>query len=156
MKRILVDTNVFLRISDPNSAEHRACTDALVRLDNAGIETVVCAQVLIEFRAVATRLAGVNGLGMTAAQAEEATRDILLQSECLSEPPDVAARWRDLVNRYQVLGMPCHDTRLVAVALAHGVGHVLTMNVSDFRRYQEIIVLSPENILASGDLSEIP
>jgi predicted nucleic acid-binding protein len=33
-----------------------------------------------------------------------------------------------------------HDARLAAVMLAHGVNHILTFNVDDFRRYPGIVV----------------
>jgi hypothetical protein len=39
-----------------------------------------------------------------------------------------------------------HDVRLVALMLAHGVTHLLTLNGADFRRYSEITCLRPDAV----------
>ncbi|MEI6442036.1 MAG: hypothetical protein WCO29_02610 [Nostocales cyanobacterium ELA583] len=37
------------------------------------------------------------------------------------------------------MGVNVHDARLVAVILAHGLTHILTFNISDFKRYSNQI-----------------
>jgi predicted nucleic acid-binding protein len=64
----------------------------------------------------------------------------------LPEPPDMSVRWHDLASRYAVHGRGAHDTRLVALMLAHGVAAVLTLNPADFARYAEITCLAPEGL----------
>src|SRR5437660_11835663 len=91
---ILVDTNILLRTAEPSSAQHRECVDALQRVTEAKADQVVCAQVLIEFWVAATRPVSVNGLGMGAAEAKATLDDFLRTSRCLTEPPDIAARWK--------------------------------------------------------------
>jgi hypothetical protein len=40
-----------------------------------------------------------------------------------------------------------HDTRLVAAMIIHGIDRLVTFNVADFRRYREILAISPESVL---------
>jgi predicted nucleic acid-binding protein len=48
----------------------------------------------------------------------------------LPETSDVLMLWLELVTNYQV-----HDTKLVAIAKAHKVENLLTLNVADFKRF---------------------
>ena len=38
--------------------------------------------------------------------------------------------------------MQVHDTRLVAAMKVHGLSHILTFNVKDFKRFVDITVIS--------------
>jgi len=58
----------------------------------------------------------------------------------------VLERWLDLCSRYGVSGRPAHDTRLVALMLAQGLTHLLTLNSADFARYTEITSLTPDDV----------
>lgn len=129
------------------SGQNEFCTRSIDGLLDKGHEPCVCAQALIEFRCVATRPLDVNGLGVSPSEAKTMTADIRGIFTLLPEPPDIADRWESLVNKYSVIGKPCHDARLVALMLAHGVTHLLTLNPSDFARYSEITVLTPQAIV---------
>ena len=113
----LVDTSILARMRDADHPRRATCIEALRRLIATG-RPCICAQVLIEFWAVATRPREVNGLGLTVDEAEKDLDDWGQSLELLPEPPDVAARWRALVRQYAVQGRQSHDTRLVAVMLA--------------------------------------
>lgn len=141
--RYLVDTNVLLRWAQADSPEHDLCTRTLDDLLEAGHDLCVCAQVLIEFRCVGTRPRNVNGFGMTPSQVKARTAELRGTFTCLPEPSDMADRWEFLADKYSVLGKPCHDARLVALMLAHGVTHLLTLNPADFARYSEITAVTP-------------
>ncbi len=106
----------------------------------------ICAQVLIEFRCVSTRPRDVNGLGISALEVSGRTADLRGIFTCLPEPPDMADRWESIVDKYSVIGKPCHDARLVALMLAHGITHLLTLNPSDFTRYSEITAVTPQEL----------
>ncbi len=67
--RIQVDANILLRVRDADDPRHAVCVEALNRLQDGTNELLICAQVLIEYWAVATRLRDVNGLGLSAAEA---------------------------------------------------------------------------------------
>lgn len=146
----LLDTNVLLRwrqITHPDSA---ACQELLDRSRRRRLNAVLCAQTMIEFWVVATRPQSSNGLGLSAAQATIDLDDLLTLIPCLPEPPDVLDRWRSLVRRYNVHGLPAHDARLVAVMDAHGVTDLISLNVADFTRYPHIRCTTPSQWLAAN------
>jgi predicted nucleic acid-binding protein len=145
----LVDTSILARARDIGHPRRAACVDALRRLIATG-RPCICAQVLIEFWAVATRPREVNGLGLTLEEAERDLDDWEQSLELLPEPPDVGARWHALVRQYAVQGRQSHDARLVAVMLAHGVTRVLTLNPQHLGRYAEIVCLAPEDVCRRG------
>jgi predicted nucleic acid-binding protein len=63
--RLLVDTNLLLRLIEPEHAQHETAAEALASLDALGYLKVLLPQVVYEFWAVATRPVDVNGLGLT-------------------------------------------------------------------------------------------
>jgi hypothetical protein len=46
-----------------------------------------------------------------------------------------------------VVGKNGHDARLVAAMMVHGLTHLLTFNVQDFRRYPGITAVTPADVL---------
>jgi hypothetical protein len=83
-----------------------------------------------------------NGFGLTTAEAERAVRVIEAGMSLLPENEDVYREWRRIVVEFAVSGVQVHDARLVAAMHVHGVSHVLTLNVADFGRYDEITVVT--------------
>ena len=55
--------------------------------------------------------------------------------------------WLDLVTTDKVMGKRTHDTRLIAVMLAHQVTHILTFNASDFAGNSSITVVLPQDLI---------
>ena len=144
--RVLVDTNILTRLRDLGHPRHDVCVLALEKLESGPDDPCVCAQVMIEYWAVATRPREVNGLALDPDQVEGDLQEFARAFLLLPEPPDMAARWRALASQYAVRGRQVHDTRLVALMLAHGVTHVLTMNAADFARYSGITCVAPEDV----------
>ena len=145
----LVDTNVILRffnLSDKRNAEVVSAMDAIT---SAGEDTFVCAQVFIEYWVVATRPIDVNGLELTALEADRNLGEFEKLCACLPEPSDMALRWRTLVRKYTVTGKQAHDARIAAFMIAHGITHLVTLNPSDFARYPEITTVIPAEIVSN-------
>jgi hypothetical protein len=67
---ILVDTNILLRISQPDTAQSAIAEHALDALRIRNEELSITSQNLVEFWAVATRPLTQNGLGFTFEQAK--------------------------------------------------------------------------------------
>jgi predicted nucleic-acid-binding protein len=68
----LLDTNVLARLANAADASHAFATQAVLELHRRGDVLHVTSQVLIEFRNVATRALSANGLGLSAADAQNA------------------------------------------------------------------------------------
>ena len=146
--RYLADTNVLLRYCDQDDGEHAVCVSAIRSLVAQGENVCLCAQVLIEHWAVATRPASVNGLGLDPDEADRQLAAATLALPCLPEPPDMAERWRKVARDNAVRGKQAHDARIVALMQSHGISHILTLNTSDFARYQGVTPVSPAEVIA--------
>lgn len=143
---ILIDTNVLLRSLQPHHP-HCAMVERAVSALRTRNETLnVAAQNLIEFWAVATRPATENGLGMTV---EMATRELAVLKRLFALLPETAwvfEEWERLVTTHRVSGKNTYDARIVAVIKVHGITRILTFNVQDFTRFEDISAVHPETL----------
>ncbi len=146
--RILVDSNVLLRLAQPAHPQHKEATYAAAVLIGRPDELVLVPQCIYEFWVVATRPIPVNGLGYTVLQAEADIVRLFGPFTILPELPAIFSEWHRLVLSHSVLGKNAHDARLVAAMIVHGVTHLLTFNEQDFRRFTNITVLTPAAVLA--------
>ena len=145
--KVLIDTNLLVRLDDQAHATHAEAVAAIGVLKANGHECVLVPQVLYEYWVVATRPIQVNGLGMDIALAEQAIDEWMALFRVLLDERGIFVRWKSLVATYQVRGKTAHDTRLVAAMQRHGVSSLLTFNGPDFARFQAIQVYSPAEIL---------
>src|SRR5439155_23955086 len=76
MGSYLADTNLLLRLADPNSEQLAVSTQALARLLGQGDEVYLTPQNFIEFWAVATRPVEGNGFGWTSERTAKEVADL--------------------------------------------------------------------------------
>lgn len=143
----LADTSVIARRVLPNDPNHTLVKRAIAAIKRSGGMIYVTPQVMIEFRAVATRPLASNGFGMTAAQADAEARKIMRLFPMLPDTDTIYRRWQKLVRSYGVTGLRVHDTRLVAVMITHNIPNILTLNPKDFRQFTEINVVEPQSLV---------
>lgn len=148
--RILLDTNVLLRLDDEAHAQHDDSIAAVEWLDGAGYECDLVPQVLYEYWVVATRPANVNGLGLDVVHADLVVSEWTRFFHVLLDERGVFGRWRTLVSNHRVQGKPAHDARLVAAMQRHGVQHLLTFNKPDFARFPSIAAFTPAEVLTGA------
>jgi len=141
----LGDTNLLLRAAQDGHPQQAEARDAIRDLIVAGEDVFLMRQNLVEFWVVATRPADRNGLAMTPEQAEAELARLENQFPVLPDTDAVYDEWRRLVTTHGVTGFRSYDARLVASMLVHGVTHILTFNVEDFRRYPGIVVVHPQD-----------
>ncbi len=145
--KVLLDTNIVLRMIAQGDALHGKTTKAISLLEATDHQLFIVPQVLYEFWVVATRPRSANGGGCSAAEAKIAVRQILDVFPLLHDTPEVFTNWLQLVGQHQVLGKLAHDTRLVAAMMTHGVKALLTFNTADFARFDHITALSPVKVV---------
>jgi predicted nucleic acid-binding protein len=145
----LVDTNILLRLVQPDSPEYGSIRECADRLWARGADLFYTSQNLAEFWNVCTRPADRNGFGFSIAETDE--RATLIESKFSFAPDSEATHQesRRMVVAANVSGIQVHDARLVATMHVHGIENLLTLNVKDFRRFGDITVLSPEDLLSS-------
>ena len=95
--RILIDTNILLRIADPAHTIHSVAVNATVALRKMSHELFIVPQTLYEFWAVSTRTIQANGLGMTTLEAEELISGFCQIFRLLRDERLIFERWRVLV-----------------------------------------------------------
>src|SRR4051812_38497174 len=146
----LLDTSILARLANTADAFHAVATRAVLELHRRGEVLHLTAQVLVEFRNVATRPAAVNGLGLSAVDAEALAATFKARFPLLAETPDVYPAWKALAAALGVVGKQVHDARLAAVCHVHAVTHVLTFNVAHFARLAGfgpgLVVIDPATV----------
>lgn len=146
----LIDTSILGRLANSGDLLGPAATTAVLELHRRGEVLNISPQVMIEFRNVATRPVAVNGLGLSATEAEALAATFEARFPILEETPAIFPTWKALVSALGVIGKQVHDARHVAVCHAHAVKHVLTFNVGHFTRLSTfapgIVVVDPANV----------
>jgi predicted nucleic acid-binding protein len=133
----LVDTNILLRMTRRSDPQHLVV--------DAALETALCYthQNVAELWNAMTRPLNRNGLGLTVTEAEREVLAIEAGMALLPDNEAVYHEWRRIVVRHGVLGAQVHDARLAAAMYVHGVGHILTLNPADFKRFGGIRAVNP-------------
>lgn len=142
----LTDTNIILRLAEPAHPMHGTALKAVTKLFSDGQNLCLLPQNLIEFWNVATRPANKNGFGWTAAQTDAEIKILENAFTILDDLPAIFAEWRKLVTAHSVLGKQVHDTRIVAAMNVHGVSHLLTFNIADFKRFSNIVLIDAATV----------
>lgn len=146
----LIDTSVLVRLANASDAQHGEAVRAVLELHRRGERLQLTAQVLIEFRNVATRPKAMNGAGLPIVDAEAHASAFEARFPLLAETPDVYPARKTLVSTLAVIGKQVHDARLAAVCHVHGVSHLLTFNVSHFNRMATfdpgLVVIDPATV----------
>ena len=146
MTKYLLDTNILLRASDRSSSRYDLAVNSVASLIAQGHECIITPQILIEFWVVATRPTEVNGLGWSIERTEKKIDRLIRQSTLVEETKAIFSLWLDLVTRYQIKGKRTHDARLMAVAIANEIGHILTFNPKDFTKVTELTIVHPNKV----------
>ena len=113
-----------------------------------GFHLAANGQVLREYLAVATRPIESNGLGLGVAAAVANLEQFLKFLSVFEETESVALQLRQLVLTYAIRGKRVHDAGIVATMLAHKVGVLVGQDGDDFARFEEIGVVSLEDVLS--------
>lgn len=140
--RLLVDTNILLRVVAGDDPQHRLVSefiDSHLLTD----DLFVAPQCLYELWTVITRPLSVNGFGLSVAEAFVAVDKLVDMLDLLEDPASLVKRWLEVCRLYDVKGRPAHDARLVAFALEHQIQAIVTLNSQDFATYRDIQVICP-------------
>jgi predicted nucleic acid-binding protein len=143
----LADTNILLRFLLRYDPAYLAIRQAVRILKTRREQLVTTPQNITEFWNVCTRpTTARGGLGLSIEATERRVRLLERHFHVLPDSPGIYQEWRTLVLAHGVVGVQVHDARLAAAMKMHGVTHILTINVADFRRYPGITAVAPEDI----------
>jgi predicted nucleic acid-binding protein len=141
--RAMLDTNVLLSATDKGRDDHRQAMLVFNDLAGRGTTLYTSGQVMREYLAVATRPMGSNGLGLKEADALANARAFRTRTALLAEDRAVADRLLDLLDQTPCGGKQVHDANVVATMLVHGIDRLITINVTDFTRFEDRITVIP-------------
>ncbi len=144
----LVDTNILLRITRRSDPQHKLVDTALARLAGQGTTLHYTHQNIAEFWNAMTRPVERNGLGLSVGETEREVRAIEAGMSLLPDNEAVYREWRRIVLKHSVSGVQVYDARLAAAMYVHGVSHILTLNVTDFSRFDGLTALHPDSVKA--------
>jgi predicted nucleic acid-binding protein len=133
-----VDTNVLVYATQQDSPWHSDALAALDRSKRASQQLVISPQIIREYLVVITR----GGGPLAPLRLALAVRNIELirgQFLVLDENSAVVSALLSLVQRFPVGGKQIHDANIVATMQAYGVPRLLTNNVDDFSRFDDLV-----------------
>jgi predicted nucleic acid-binding protein len=143
----LVDTNILVRLAHRVDPQRAIAWQAIRTLWDRGERLCYTSQILGEFWNVGTRpVQARGGLGLSLEAMDRRARFLERRLVLLPDTLAVHERWRELLVMSAVTGVQVHDARLVAAMQVHGVPHLLTFNVADFRRFSGITAHHPQDI----------
>ena len=142
-----VDTNIWARSLQQNHPLQQRSKDAIKVLLLRGETICLLPQNLYELWVVATRPAGENGFGLTTDQAQRQLEDLEALFTLKADNEAIYGEWKNLVTQHAVRGKVGHDARIVAAMKVHGITHLLTLNTGDFKRFQDITVVTLDQLL---------
>ncbi len=140
----VVDTNVLLAATDRSRDSYSAAFQ-LISEDERRL--AITPQIVREYLAVATRPMEVNGFGLAGKDAVANVEQFLDDMELLSEDAATTRLLLELIDEESAAGKQVHDANVVAVALAHGAGAIITDNARHFARFTELVAI--ENLGAA-------
>jgi len=143
----LVDSNFLIRWVQPDDANFPLIAASLQKLEASG--TILCyvSQNLGEFWNALTRPADRNGYGLTPERADRRATEVEARFRMLPDSPLVYHRWRKLLVNSRVSGAQVHDARLVASMHVYDVKRILTFNIKDFARFNDIEAVHPIHMI---------
>jgi predicted nucleic acid-binding protein len=133
----MVDTNVLVYSTVSGNPWHKESRQWLAMLQSRRCSLCITTQILREYLVVLTR-GTVFEKSFSVDQVLAQIQALLPSFIILDEPLVASELLRTLVQRHQVRGKNIHDANIVAVMLAHGVHRLVTYNLADFQRFDEI------------------
>jgi predicted nucleic acid-binding protein len=138
--RAFVDTNVLLRAIIPTLSLHNQAEALIQSMWEEDTELWISRQIIREYLVQATHQNSFNP-PLTVEQVISQLDVIQTLFRIADETADVTAQLLALLKQYPTRGKQVHDTNIVATMLVHEIPTLLTINVSDFKRFDDKISL---------------
>ena len=138
--KVFVDTNVLLRAYFDSFTEHARIRHFIDQLVEADSELWISRQVIREYLVQVLHprtFTQPPSFTLIAAQLKE----IEALYQVANENRETTEKLFDLLTRYPTQGKLVHDANIVATMLVNEVYRLVTLNTSDFKRYENIIQL---------------
>jgi predicted nucleic acid-binding protein len=141
-ERVFVDTNVLVFANVAESPLHKVALSKLRELRDTGSALWISNQVLREFLAVRSRKDLFKEV-CSASTLAERVRYFQTHFRVGADSAMAMDALLAIMERVPVAGKQVHDANIVATMQVHGVRHLLTDNVGDFKRFAFLITIIP-------------
>jgi predicted nucleic acid-binding protein len=146
----VLDTGVLLRLFDRNDPSHVFIRQSIIHLKVHGERLLTTAQNVAEFWNVSTRpVSARGGFGLPVETVTRRLAFIERFCEVLASDAASYAKWKSLLSKHRIVGVSVHDARIAALMIQQGLVHLVTLNGADFRRFSELVTLTPEELLTT-------
>lgn len=139
---LFVDTNVLVYFTFIHFAEHQPARQRIAKCESLPAVLWTSRQVLREFLAVATQPGFLTPLPPFTFLAD-AVRAFENQFQVAADDAEVTALLLELAENPGARGKQVHDANIVATLRRHRISHLLTHNITDFRRYAPWVTVVP-------------
>ncbi len=92
-----------------------------------------------EFLVVLTRAESVK---INVVEALDILTDLLSNINILYPSERTNSIFYEMIRKYKPSGLRIHDFEIISIALANGVNHIATQNISDFKNIEEIEIIT--------------
>jgi predicted nucleic acid-binding protein len=140
--RVFIDTNILIYANLALSPFHDKAVASLREFEGIGLDLYISRQVLREYLAVMTR-PGTLTQNIPISSLIQDVQGFEAGLTVFDDGPAVTARLLGIIEQYSVAGKQIHDANIVATMLVHDIPVLLTHNIADFKRYEEIITVLP-------------
>ena len=138
--KVFLDTNILLRMILTQMNQH-AEVDALVkRTISEGAELWISGQVIREFIVQATHPRTLAE-PLTIEQVVHEIEAMKPLFQIADETAGVRDKLLELLQQYPTQGKQVHDANIVATMIAYEIDTLLTLNVDDLKRFENVINL---------------
>jgi predicted nucleic acid-binding protein len=138
--KVFVDTNILLRATISQFPLHTESKSLINSQLNAGTELWISRQVIREYINQATR-PQIFMNPMTFEQVDAQYHAMRIFFNIADETETVTTQLMALLKEYPTGGKQVHDANIVATMLVNAIDTLLTLNVSDFKRFEGKIKL---------------
>lgn len=139
--KLFLDTNIVLRAFNKADALYPLASKSLTEWVQSGIELWVSRQVLREYLFVVTRPQVFLEKPKTPAEAVYDIQQMQTLFLVADETAQVTEKLLELVVQQPTGGRQIFDANIVATMLHYQIPKLVTLNVSDFLRFQNVITI---------------
>lgn len=147
--KAFVDTNVLLRAFNDPLPHHLEAKSLVYHYLDANTELWISRQIIREYLVQVTHPRSFPQT-MTVDVVLNQLKGIQEIFKVADETAEVTTQLLDLLKTYPTGGKQVHDANIVATMLVNGVDTLLTMNVANFRRFEDRITLVPLGLESSS------
>ena len=140
---LFIDTNILVYANVIETPFHEQALAAINTAHDAGRTIWISRQVIREYLVTLTRPQVFENLPR--AMVLEQVAQFIEQFQVADDTAAVSEQLVKLMSDFKIGGKQVHDANIVATMLAYDIPCLLTHNIKDFRRFEEVIKIEGIN-----------